>query len=41
MNKNDLTICKVNRFENIALVPFALIVGAIFVATPFIRAFGA
>lgn len=41
VNKNDLTVCKVNRFENIALVPLALIVGAIFIAVPFIRLLGA
>lgn len=41
VNKNDLTICKVNRFENITLVPLALIVGTIFIAVPFIRLLGA
>jgi hypothetical protein len=37
VNRKDLASCKVHRFESIVLVPFALVVGAIFVAIPFIR----
>lgn len=38
VSKNDLQSCKVHRWENIVLVPFALAMGVFFVLIPFIRA---
>lgn len=39
VNKKDLSSCKVNRYENLALAPIAIVVGLIFVAIPFMRLF--
>ena len=37
VNRNDLQSCKVHRYENIVLAPFALAMGVFFVLIPFIR----
>lgn len=40
VNRNNLSSCKVHRYENIVLAPLAIATGLVFLAIPFIRLFG-